>query len=520
MGCLAQPLRPRSATSQTEQEHPATFTCEHAGIGVGHLSLTGECLRFNGMLCQITGYAREQLLGRPLRAITLPEDADLDSEQLKKLLEGKISRYTTEKRFLQPAGNHVWARLTFSLARQADGTPDYQIVVVEDISPQKEATALRATLAAIVQNSADAILSEGLDGAITSWNRGAERVFGYTAEEVMGRQVFMLAPREDAGDIGRIFEQVRSGEPVQRMEAIRIRKGGQRISVALSVSPIRDAAGKIIGVAKIARDITEHKKAERALQETRRELAVANALLQQQVQERTARLRETVTELEQMSYSIMHDMRAPLRAITAYSEMVELDLAQRLTSQSREYLARMQVAAARMDELICDVLNYSRIVRQGLDLHPVNLVQLLRGIIATYPAFQGPKVRIDLPLDLPLVQGNEAALTQCFSNLLDNAVKFVRPGGLPAIRIEGEIRCGRARIFVTDNGIGVPEDLHERIFGIFERGSTAYEGTGMGLAIVRKAAERMGGTVGIQSRPGQQGSRFWLDLPLAVADPS
>ncbi len=513
---MAHPHRPGSDV-RAEGDQRLIFTCEHAGIGVGHLSLAGYWLRFNHMLCEITGYSREQLPAKTLRDITWVEDRESDKTKLRRLLAGEITSYSAEKRLLRPLAEKVWVHMTVSLARTPEEQPDYLLVVVEDISAQKDAEAVRATLAAIVQNSADAIVSEDLSGAITSWNAGAERVFGYTAEEVMGRPVFMLAPPEKADDVRRILEKVRSGKPVHRMEVIRIRKDGQRICVALSVSPVRDPAGKIIGIAKIARDITELKQAEQALQDARRQLAEANTRLEHQVEKRTAELRETVAELEHMSYSIMHDMRAPLRAITAYGEMIESDPANRLSGQSREYLARTRTATGRMDELICDVLNYSRIVRQGLDVHPVNVAQLLRGMVDTYPAFQPPKVQIRVSPDLPLVQGNEAALTQCFSNLLDNAVKFVRPGEVPQIEIEGEVSGGRARILVEDNGVGIPKELHERIFGIFQRGNNDSEGTGIGLAIVRKAAERMGGKAGVESQPGQ-GSRFWLELPLATAE--
>ncbi len=513
MGCLAQP--PGSESLSGHKDHHLLVTCEHAGIGVGHLSLAGQWLRFNPMLCQITGYSAEQLPSKTLRDITLPEDLELDGSQFEELLAGKISRYAVEKRFLQPDGSKRWVRLTISLARDHNSTPDYLIVVIEDISSQKEAEAVRATLAAIVHHSADAIISEDLDGSITSWNAGAERLFGYAAPEVTGRPVFMLAPPEEASDVRRILEQVRRGQPVHRMEAIRIRKDGQRICIALSVSPIRDTTGRLIGIAKIARDITELKKAERALHEARQQLAQANAHLEQLVEERTAKLRETVAELEQMSYSIMHDMRAPLRAIAAYGDMIGMDTATHLSQESQEFLARTKTAAHRMDKLICDVLNYSRIVRQGLDLHPVNLMQLLRGIIDTYPPFQSPKVQVRIAPDLPPVQGNEAALTQCFANLLDNAVKFVKAGEMPQIEIFAEVNHERARIVVQDNGIGIPQELHERIFGIFQRGSNDPESTGIGLAIVRKAAERMGGKAGVDSEPGK-GSRFWIELPVAI----
>ncbi len=514
-GCLAQSLA--SASPSGHKGEHLLLTCEHAGIGVGHLSLAGYWLRFNPMLCQITGYSEEQLLLKPLRDITLPEDVDVDRRFFEQLLAGNIPRYAVEKRFLRPGSSTVWVRLTLSLVRNPESTPDYLIVVVEDISAQKEAEALRGTLAAIVHHSADAIISEDLAGTITSWNAGAEQLFGYGAAEVVGQPVFMLASPDKAKDVRHILEQVRRGEPVHRMEVVRIRTGGERICVALSVSPIRDSAGKIIGIAKIARDITALKKAEGALQEVRDQLAQANAHLEQLVQERTAKLRETVAELEHMSYSIMHDMRAPLRAITGYGDMIELDPATHLSDQSREFLARTRTAAHRMDELICDVLNYSRIVRQGLDLHPVNVVHLLQGIIDTYPAFQAPTVQIHIAPDLPLVQGNEAALTLCFSNLLDNAVKFTTPGQIPQVGITGELNNGTARIVLSDNGIGIPRELHERIFGIFQRGSNDYEGTGIGLAIVRKALERMGGKSGVDSEPGK-GSRFWVELPVAATE--
>ncbi len=507
VGCLAYPLQPLS-----ENERGVLLTCEHAGIGVAHVSLEGQWLRFNRKLCQITGYSREVLRRKTVHQITFPDDQEADRGKMNRLLQGRLTSYTTEKRFVRADGALLWLHLTVSLARDSSGKPDHFVFVIEDISSQKETDALRATLAAIVQNSADAIISQALDGSITSWNAAAERMFGYRAEEVLGKQLLMLAPPEETEDARRIFHRVRNGESVERVEAVRLRKDGKRMCVALSVSPLRDPAGRIIGIAKIVRDITSLKEAEEALRQIRQELADANTRLEVTVKERTARLQETLTELEHMSYSIMHDMRAPLRAMTGYSEMIEADPGTVLSSSSREFLGRTKSAAARMDSLICGVLNYGLLVRQGLDLHRVDLIQLLRGIIDTYPSFQPPKAQIELAPNLPLVLGNEAALTQCFANLFDNAVKFVRAGELPRVKVTGEVANGRARIAVEDNGVGIPASLQARLFNLFERGGTMRDGTGIGLAIVRKAAERMGGRVGVDSRPGQ-GSRFWLELP-------
>ncbi len=236
--------------------------------------------------------------------------------------------------------------------------------------------------------------------------------------------------------------------------------------------------------------------------------------LEKLVGERTAKLRETISELEHFSYSLTHDMRAPLRAMHGFAGLVLRDCRESLNAQQCDYLHRIATAAERMDHLVTDALDYSKVVRQEFVLAPVDVAGLLRGIIESYPGFQPPQAEIRLDGAIPRVLGNEAALTQCFSNLLNNAVKFVEPGATPHIRIRAEAREEWVRLWVEDNGIGIPRDFQPTIFDMFVRGSNAYEGTGIGLALVRKATERMGGKVGVESEPGQ-GSRFWLELKRA-----
>lgn len=204
----------------------------------------------------------------------------------------------------------------------------------------------------------------------------------------------------------------------------------------------------------------------------------------------------------------------PLRAVIGFGQVILETNRDRLSNETREYLARMRAACIRMDQLIRDVLSYGVLVRSELPLHPVNISELLHGIIKTYPDFQPPKAEISVSTDLPSVRGNEAALTQCFSNLLQNAVRFAGPDRVPQVRIWSERIDERVRISVEDNGVGIPQSMQERIFGLFQRGSNSGQGTGVGLAIVRKAAERMGGRVGVISEPGH-GSRFWVELHSA-----
>jgi signal transduction histidine kinase len=153
-----------------------------------------------------------------------------------------------------------------------------------------------------------------------------------------------------------------------------------------------------------------------------------------------------------------------------------------------------------------------------LPLHRLDICQLLHGMLQTYPNLQSSEAEIHIDCDKVVVRGNEAGLTQCFSNLLGNAVKFVPPGGKPWVRVWAEDRGERVRVWVEDHGIGIPQDAHEKIFGMFQRlhRSDAYPGTGIGLALVRKVVLRMGGSVGVESAPGQ-GSRFWVELPKAQA---
>lgn len=246
----------------------------------------------------------------------------------------------------------------------------------------------------------------------------------------------------------------------------------------------------------------------------RNELRQANAELDATVAQRTAELRELVQDLEHFSYTITHDLRAPLRAMHGFAAMLAQECGEHITPEGKEYLRRIGVAAARMDRLITDALSYSGTVRQELPLEPVDVGALLRGIIESYPNLQAPLAIVTLAGDFPRVLGNEAALTQCCSNLLGNAVKFVEPGRTPHVRVSAERRGDWVRIWFEDDGIGIPEGMLTRVFGMFQRLSKNYEGTGIGLALVKKVVERLGGAVGVESQLGR-GSRFWLELKAA-----
>lgn len=278
--------------------------------------------------------------------------------------------------------------------------------------------------------------------------------------------------------------------------------------------PIRGGSGEIVRWFGVAANIDELKRKDDALRAAKEELARANEGLERQVQERTAKLQEMVGELEHFSYTITHDMRAPLRAMHGYADIVTELCADCPEGEPQRLLRRIVIAADRMDLLITDALNYSKAVRQELPLGPVDPGALLRGMLDSYPELQPSKANIQIVGELPLVIGNEAGLTQCFSNLLGNAVKFVAPGRAPQVRIRAESRPRWVRLWFEDNGIGIPAVMLPRLFEMFSHGTTN-AGTGIGLALVRKVMDRMSGKAGVESEEGK-GSRFWLDLQAAA----
>jgi signal transduction histidine kinase len=265
-------------------------------------------------------------------------------------------------------------------------------------------------------------------------------------------------------------------------------------------------------IAGVVTDITQRKQEEELLHQAQHQLQQTAENLDLRVKERTAQLEETVSEMEAFSYSVSHDLRAPLRAMQGYSQVLLEQYSAILDAEGQNYLAKISQASERLDRLTQDLLTYSRVVRAATTMAPVNLDQLIFDVIQQYPDFQAPHADITIEKPLLSVLAHETSLIQCTSNLLGNAIKFVPPGVKPSIRIWTERVDDQIRLNFEDNGIGIAPDQIHRIFKMFERVNKQYEGTGIGLAIVRKAAERMGGSVGVKSVLGK-GSTFWLQLP-------
>ena len=299
---------------------------------------------------------------------------------------------------------------------------------------------------------------------------------------------------------------------------ILITSGGETTQASLRVFNAFGTSGNITLVERPFRPITLISTLQVSLRARKRQYQTRALMetLEQRVTERTRKLEETISELEAFSYSVSHDLRAPLRAMQGYSHVLIEDFSDGMDEKAREYIRRILTASERLDQLIQDVLTYSRFTRGDIEVSRVNLEPLVNDIVQQYPALQAPRAEVEIHTPLLPVAGHMGSLTQCISNLLTNAVKFVSPGTSPHVSIWTESIDSDVLIYIHDNGIGIPPAHQKRIFSMFERGphTAGYEGTGIGLAIVKKAVERMGGSVGVQSEPGA-GSKFWIQLAAA-----
>jgi PAS domain S-box-containing protein len=357
-------------------------------------------------------------------------------------------------------------------------------------------------LSSFLENATEGIHQVAADGKILWANRAELELLGYPAEDYIGHDIRKFHADQEV--IADILERLGRGEELHDYDARLRHQDGSIRHVSINSSVYWDGT-EFRYTRCFTRDITERKRAAEILEQT--------------VVERTAQLRETVAELEAFSYSISHDMRSPLRAMQGYSKALLQDYGPKLEPEAVQSLERIQRAANRLDLLIRDVLAYSRIAKSDIHLKPVALGPLLQDIIAQQPEIENSLRAITICQPLHTVMGHEAYLTQCFSNLIENALKFVQPGVAPQVRIHSETREDRIRICVTDRGIGISREHHHRIFQIFGRihPEKHFPGTGIGLAIVKKAVARMRGESGFESEPGK-GSCFWFTLPKANGD--
>jgi two-component system, chemotaxis family, CheB/CheR fusion protein len=361
-----------------------------------------------------------------------------------------------------------------------------------------------ALLAAIVQSSDDAIVSKTLDGTILSWNAGATRIFGYQPEEVIGKQITILIPPELHPEEQRILEKLRRGERIEHFDTVRIAKDGRRIAISLTVSPVRNARGEIVAASKVARDVSERKRAEQLLQQSE------------------AALREADRRKDEFLAVLAHELRNPLAPIR-YA-LATAKKSGRTGEQQRRAEEIIERQVAHMSRLLDDLLDVSRISHGTLELKKSHTE--LAAVIATATETARPLIdskhhhlSVELPEEPVRLEADAVRLAQVFANLLINAAKYTDPGG--QIQLRATLQEQQVSVTVRDNGIGVPPQMMPRLFTLFAQAPAArgrtQDGLGVGLSLVRGLVALHGGSVVARSDGTGRGSEFTVRLPLGAS---
>jgi PAS domain S-box-containing protein len=366
---------------------------------------------------------------------------------------------------------------------------------IRDITLRKEEEAQRALLAAIVTSTADAVIAKRLDGTIVSWNLGGEQLFGYSADEIVGRPVAVLIPPGREAEEARILKTVGGGE-VLHFDTVRRRKDGRDIEVSVTISPVRDPQGRIVGISKVARDITDRRRAAEALAGAKERAEAANR------------------ELEAFSYSVAHDLRAPLRGMSGFAQILLEDYSERLDADGQDCLQEIRSNAEKMGQLIDALLSLSRVTRSEWRPAFIDLSGLVR-LSAAELAAADPGRRVKVVIEENLWTRADPQLARVlFDNLLANAWKFTGKVSAAQIEFGSRVHDGERALFVRDNGAGFDMAHAAKLFAPFQRVHTVAEfpGTGIGLATVQRIVHRHGGQIWAEGRVGE-GATFHLTLP-------
>jgi PAS domain S-box-containing protein len=469
---------------------------EYSEDAIASKDLNGIITSWNKSAERLFGYKAEEIIGKPVTLIIPPELHDDEPRILEKIRGGeRIKHFETVR--VHKNGQRIDVSLTVSPIRDEKGNIVGAAKIVRDITRQKKLEEAALRLAAIVESSDDAIASKDLNGVVTSWNRSAEKLFGYKPEEIIGKHITMIIPPELHHDEDMILSKIRRGEKIDHFETIRLHKNGERIEVSLTISPVKDDDGNVIGAAKIVRNIMETNKIERALQTTEK-LAAAG----------------------RMAATVAHEINNPLEAVTNLVYLAKRDL-----NKNDRVAGYLELASRELDRV-------AHITRQTLGFYrdtssPVrfNVAETLEDLLLLYEKrFESRRIELvkqyDKALEITALAGE---IRQAFSNLITNAIDAMPDGGKLMLKIS-KAREWRGsglsgiRVTILDTGSGIEPKHRRNIFQPFFTTKTDV-GTGLGLWITRGIVEKHRGTIQMKSRTGQNchGAAFSIFLPAEYA---
>jgi PAS domain S-box-containing protein len=478
-------------------------TLASIGDAVIATDAVGRVTFLNPVAERLTGWpleeARSQPFERVFRIVNEYSGRPVENPVAKVLQSGGIVGLANHTVLITRDGRRVPIDDSGAPVRLARGELIGIVVVFRDVTERKRADLARAWLAAIVEGSEDAIVSKTLDGIVTSWNPGATRVFGYEPAEIIGRPVTTIIPLERHSEETEMLTRLRRGERVDHYETVRLAKDGRRIDVSLTVSPMTDEGGAIVGASKIARDITERKRTEYLPRESDR-------------------------RKDEFLATLAHELRNPLAPIRTVAELFKRT--EGLAPELLALTAILERQTGQMTHLVDDLLDVSRITsgRIHLKRESVELTELLKIVVETYgerTETVDREVTFSPSAERIYVDGDRVRLTQVFSNILHNAMKYTPSGGRVDIALRKE--NDEAVVSIRDNGVGIPPEMLDHIFELFAQLHRSYErtdgGLGIGLTLAKKLTELHDGRIEARSAGPGQGSEFLVRLPVSTPKP-
>jgi PAS domain S-box-containing protein len=451
----------------------------------------------------LKGYERAEIIGKHFSTFYPRSDIDAEKPQFELRMAREIGRYEDEGWRMRKDGSRFWANVVITPLIGSDGRLTGYAKVTRDLTQRKlQEESFQRLLESeerfrlLVEQVKDyAIFMLDPRGHVTSWNQGARRLKGYTADEIIGKHFSTFYTQEDlASDkpARELIIAVRDG--VYEEEGWRLRKDGTRFWASVVITALWDKRGNLTGFAKVTRDLTQKKKEQEML-------------------------RQRTEELEAFAHTLSHDLRAPLRSISSFAHILRSERNDLAPEEQDTYLDKVLAAAQAMETLVSDVLKLSHLSLAPIVEESVSLADLLREVLDIFEVeIRERGAHLSIGENLPHVRANRTLLVQIFSNLIANALKFSKPGEPPRIEIYPGNDPEECTIHVKDHGVGIPKQYQQSIFKLFERGNAGpkHGGTGIGLAIVKKAAERLGGTISLASEE-DQGSDFILALPCETS---
>ena len=508
----AEVVQRRSAEEQlTEVQQSLAVTLSSIGAGFIATDRLGLVVRMNSVAEQLLGWTEAEAAGRSLWEVFAREDRPaeyLQRNPVELVIEqGMTVEMAHHVVAVARSGARTAVEVKIALTRGADGGVRGLAMVIRDLTVSQRAEETSARLVAIVESSGDAIIGKTLEGGITSWNRAAQLLFGYSAAEAIGHNVQMLIPPDRRNEEMDILTRLSRGELVPPFETRRLAKDGRLIDVLLTISPIRDAQGRIVGASKIARDIAPL----RQVQEAR--------LQAQRLEAENRQILEANRLKSQFLANMSHELRTPLNAIIGFADLLHRGTVKPESPKHHEYLGHIGNSGRHLLQLINDVLDLSKVESGKFEFfpEPVQLPKLVSEVMGVLQnAAQRKRLQMQVEIDPALGELvlDPVRLKQVLYNYLSNAIKFTPDEGQVTVRARAE-GAKRVRIEVEDTGIGIAPGDIERLFGEFQQLESGYgkrhQGTGLGLALTQRLVHAQGGSVGVRSVLGH-GSVFHLVL--------